>query len=116
MKRAPIGRPFFVHPAWPKVSPKETNGLAGSSLRLKACKQNGVTSQRVRTNQALDQAVLLAHGDHVVASAVVIPVIISECRLGGDLGWLGRLATVGLWLGFPCAGGVLVAFGFLEAR
>ena len=113
MKRAPIGCPFFVHPTWPKVSPKETNGLAGSSLHLKACKQNRGTSQRVRTNQALDQAVLLAHGDHVVASAVVI---IAGCQLGGDLGWLGRLATVGLWLGFPGAGGVLVAFGFLEAR
>ena len=115
MKRAPIGRPFFVHPAWPKVSQKNPNGLAGSSLHLKACTQNGGTSQRVRTNQALGQAVLLAHGDHVVASAVVIPVIIAGCQFGGDLGWLGRLATVGLWLGFPCAGGVLVAFGFLEA-
>ena len=95
MKRAPIGRPFFVHPAWPKVSPKETKGLAQTKHLTKRC--------------YLPMAITSSPPPSSSPSS-------SLGANSADLGWLGRLAKVGLWLGFPCAGGVLVAFGFLEAR
>ena len=77
MKRAPIGRPFFVHLAWPKVSQKNpTDSQARPSTPSPASKMEGRASESAQTKH-LTKRVLLAHGDHVVASAVVIAVIIT---------------------------------------
>ena len=88
-----IGRGFFVHPAWPKVGQKKPTDSH------KPSRPSGVT----------------CHADHVVASAVVIPVIIaganSAATSAGSAAWPRSVCG-----GFLCAGGVLVAFGFLEAR